>query len=35
MKNEGEIRDFIDELRVRNGNLEISILKLEGSIEEL
>ncbi|MBR2381694.1 MAG: DUF4956 domain-containing protein [Clostridia bacterium] len=35
MKNEGEIRDFIDELRVRNGNLEISILKLEGSAEEL
>ena len=35
MKNESELRDFIDELRVRNGNLEISIFRLEGSAEEL
>jgi uncharacterized membrane protein YhiD involved in acid resistance len=35
MKNQNEIRDFIDELRVRNGNLEISIFKLEGNAEEL
>ncbi len=35
MKNQNEIRDFIDELRVRNGNLEISIFKLEGNTEEL
>ena len=35
MKNESEMRAFIDDLRIRNGNLEISILKLEGSSEEL
>ena len=35
MKNDMEIRELIDDLRVRNGNLEISVLKLEGSAEEL
>jgi uncharacterized membrane protein YhiD involved in acid resistance len=35
MKNDSEIREFIDELRVRNGNLEISIFKIEGTAEEL
>ena len=35
MKNEDKIREFIDDLRVCNGNLEISIIKLEGSAEEL
>ena len=35
MKNDKEIRAFIDDLRVRNGNLEISVLKMEGSAEEL
>lgn len=35
MKNDKEIRAFIDDLRVRNGNLEISVLKMEGSVEEL
>lgn len=27
MKNDGEVREFIDELRIRNGNLEIALLK--------
>lgn len=35
MKNEKDMRDFIDELRVRNGNLEILIFKTEGTAEEL
>jgi uncharacterized membrane protein YhiD involved in acid resistance len=35
MKNDGDIRDFIDELRVRSGNLEIAIFKIEGNAEEL
>ncbi len=35
MKNDGELRDFIDELRIRNGNLEIAIFKLQGNAEEL
>ncbi len=35
MKNDGDIRDFIDELRVRNGNLEIALFKIEGNAEEL
>ena len=35
MKNEAEIREFIDDLRVRNGNLEIAIFRLEGNAEEL
>jgi hypothetical protein len=35
MKDQGEIRSFIDDLRVRNGNLEIQIFTLEGSTEEL
>ena len=29
------VQEFMDELRVRNGNLEISIYKMEGSAEEL
>ena len=35
LKNENEIREFIDDLRIRNGNLEIAIFKLEGNSEEL
>ena len=35
MKNDNELRAFIDDLRVRNGNLDIQIFCLEGSIEEL
>ena len=35
MKNEDELRAFIDDLRVRNGNLDIQIFRLEGSAEEL
>ena len=35
MKNESEIRSFIDDVRVRNGNLEIQLLQFENSIEEL
>ncbi len=35
MKNEQDIRAFIDDLRVRNGNLEITIIKMEGNAEEL
>ncbi len=35
MKNDSEIREFIDELRVRNGNLEIALFKIEGNGEEL
>ena len=35
LKNESDIRNFIDDLRVRNGNLEIAIFKLENSAEEL
>ena len=35
MKDESEIRQFIDDLRVRNGNLEIAIFRLEGTAEEL
>lgn len=35
MKNEDDVREFIDELRIRNGNLEISIFKTEGNAEEL
>ena len=35
MKNDGDMRKFIDDLRIRNGNLEISILRIEGSAEEL
>lgn len=35
MKNEDEIKDFIDELRCRNGNLEICIVRTEASNEEL
>lgn len=35
LKDEGEIRKFIDDIRVRNGNLEVAIFRPEGSIEEL
>ena len=35
LKNENEIREIIEELRIRNGNLEIAIFKLEGNSEEL
>ena len=35
MKNDNELRAFIDDLRVRNGNLDIQIFCHEGSIEEL
>lgn len=35
MKNDGDVREFIDELRVRNGNLEIALFKIEGNAEEL
>lgn len=35
MKNDNELRAFIDDLRVRNGNLDIQIFCLEGSAEEL
>ena len=35
MKNDAEIRNLIDDLRVKNGNLEISVMKSEGSVEEL
>lgn len=35
MKNENEIRAFIDDLRVRNGNLEISIFRIDTNVEEL
>lgn len=35
MKNDDEVRNFIDELRVRNGNLEIALFKLQGNAEEL
>ena len=35
MKNESEIRNFIDDIRVRNGNLEIQLLRVEESAEEL
>lgn len=35
MKDDSDLRDFIDDLRVRNGNLEIAIFKTPISIEEL
>ena len=35
MKNENDVREFIDELRIRNGNLEIAIFKIQGNAEEL
>lgn len=35
MKNENEIRSFIDDIRVRNGNLEVALFKVEGNLEEL
>lgn len=35
MKDEGEIRQLIDEIRVRNGNLEVSIYKVENNVEDL
>ena len=35
MKNDSDLRDFIDELRIRNGNLEISLCETEEAAEEL
>jgi hypothetical protein len=35
MKDDAEIRSFIDDIRVRNGNLEIQLMHVEGSVEEL
>lgn len=35
MKNDNDIREFIDELRVRNGNLEIAIFRIVENAEEL
>ena len=35
MKNDSQIREFIDDLRVRNGNLEIAVLKNNVNLEEL
>lgn len=35
MKNDSDVREFIDELRVRNGNLEIAIFKILENAEEL
>lgn len=35
MKDENDIRAFVDEIRVRNGNLEVAIMRLEGIVEEL
>lgn len=35
MKNASEERNFIDDIRTRNGNLEVSILKKESEMQEL
>lgn len=35
MKNVAELREFIDDLRVRNGNLEVNVMHLEGGLDEL
>ena len=35
MKNDNDVREFIDELRIRNGNLEIAIFKIVENAEEL
>ena len=35
MKNSAELREFIDDLRVRNGNLEVNLMHLEGGLDEL
>ena len=35
MKNDSQIREFIDDLHVRNGNLEIAVLKNNVNLEEL
>lgn len=35
MKNAGQVQEFIDELRCRNGNLEISLCELLENAEEL
>jgi hypothetical protein len=35
MKNVAELREFIDDLRVRNGNLEVNVMHLEGGVDEL
>jgi hypothetical protein len=29
------MREFVDEIRVRNGNLEVAIFTMEGTAEEL
>jgi uncharacterized membrane protein YhiD involved in acid resistance len=35
MKNDNEMRDFIDDIRVRNGNLEIALFRIDVNSEEL
>ncbi len=35
LKDESKMREFIDDLRIRNGNLEIAIFRLEETSEEL
>ena len=35
MKKDSDMREFIDELRIRNANLEIAIFKIAGNTEEL
>jgi uncharacterized membrane protein YhiD involved in acid resistance len=35
MKNDNEMRDFIDDIRIRNGNLEIALFKIDVNSEEL
>ena len=35
MKNDNEMRDFIDDIRVRNGNLEIALFRIDANSEEL
>lgn len=35
MKNENEMRNFIDDIRVRNGNLEIALFRIDVNSEEL
>jgi hypothetical protein len=35
MKNENEMRDLIDDIRVRNGNLEIALFRIDVNSEEL
>jgi hypothetical protein len=35
MKDGSNLRDFIDDIRVRNGNLEVAIFRVESSVDEL